>query len=417
MFRGTLSVAALILLGAVVACTAQESAEIVVGAKTVCEIRARGQYGSVELRRAAIEEAIQQVLASGSGEAALAVTVDKVDEVWTVLVDGQRIMSVYPEDATAYGTTPGTLAAMWAAGLEEALPGAAYATVQELPATGEQPATGAEPATGAAPMTISVTSPTTEGPVTSAGPLTSEGPATGSTTAVSTGPLEVVEEPGAEEQPETVVVGEGARLLILEAFNNARELPEDDYLVQREALANELFDNLVQVITEGEAIGRIETGAAAQPPTRPEPPPIETAATEPGEEATADTATAPPPVTVSAETGETGELTDALAMSDEAREKILEKIPEDAPGYENVVAKIAVKAKFRAATGAYREAVDGDPAVAAQAKEVLSAAREANTAGEFATAERYLDTALRLLGVTQWEQFIDPAMSDLGLID
>ena len=37
------------------------------------------------------------------------------------------------------------------------------------------------------------------------------------------------------------------------------------------------------------------------------------------------------------------------------------------------------------------------------------------TEGDYATSEGYLDAALRLLGVTTWEQHIDAAMKELGL--
>jgi hypothetical protein len=105
----------------------------------------------------------------------------------------------------------------------------------------------------------------------------------------------------------------------------------------------------------------------------------------------------------------------SLEMSDEARAKIEAEIPANNPSYANVVQKVAIKAKFRAVSGPYRDALSNDPGTAAQAKEVLTAARRAFNDGEFANAERYLDTGLQILGVTEWESHIDAAMTDLGL--
>jgi len=79
------------------------------------------------------------------------------------------------------------------------------------------------------------------------------------------------------------------------------------------------------------------------------------------------------------------------------------------------VNKVVVKAKFKAASDAYAAARTSDPATADQAREILTAARRAMTAGDFDTSESYLDTALRMLGVGTWEQHIGAAMKELGL--
>ena len=102
----------------------------------------------------------------------------------------------------------------------------------------------------------------------------------------------------------------------------------------------------------------------------------------------------------------------SLAMSPEGLAKISAAIPSNDPSYANVAQKVAIKAKFRAASDGLRAA---DPATRAQAIEVLSAARQANTNQEWATAEQYVDTGLGILGVTQWEQHIEPFDAHLGL--
>ena len=85
--------------------------------------------------------------------------------------------------------------------------------------------------------------------------------------------MEVLEVPQEEgEEPDEVVAGQGARLLILESFNEARDLSEDDYLIRREAMANGLFDGLVQMVTGGRQTGRIAPGTSVSLPTPPQPP-------------------------------------------------------------------------------------------------------------------------------------------------
>ncbi|MFW6437544.1 MAG: hypothetical protein ACOCZ7_00910, partial [Armatimonadota bacterium] len=190
-------------------------------------------------------------------------------------------------------------------------------------------------------------------------------------------------------------------------------------LVRREAMANELFDNLVQVMTGGAATGRIEAEGAADVPVsqRPSPPtvPAETESAADDTETTIDTG----PVAVETAPTTTGPATvgaaPSLEMSDEAVAKINAAIPENDPSYASVAQKVAIKAKFRAASPAFQAALSAEPSTAAQAREVLTAARRAYNDGEFDAAEQYIDTGLRLLEVTEWEQHIDAAMNDLGL--
>jgi hypothetical protein len=273
------------------------------------------------------------------------------------------------------------------------------------------------------PLTIA-DEPVISSPTTGDSPATASPAADGDVTDTSE-TMEILEVPQeGEREPEKIVAGQGARLLILESFNEARELPEDDYLVRREAMANDLFDHLVQVLTGGRASGEIADTATTSLPT-PQPTPT---TPEPETDTAPTTETAPPPVAETPTTIDTGPITPeettgpatvgaapSLEMSDEARAKIEAEIPENNPSYANVVQKVAIKAKFRAVSGPYREALSNDPATAAQAKEVLTAARRAFNDSEFDSAERYLDTGLQLLGVMDWEQHIDAAMADLGL--
>jgi len=297
--------------------------------------------------------------------------------------------------------TPEMLGAVWVRKLKDALPGATGAPVTEI----------GEPAATVQPLDVAdepvISSPTTgDEPATTTGTAVAPEPAptTGGTT------VEILEVPQDEgEEPDEVVAGQGARLLILESLNQARDLPEDDYLVQREAMANDLFDDLVQMLTGGRATGRIEAGAATSLPTPPRPP-ATTPTTAPPP--TIDTGPVSPPAGT-AVTTVTGSAP-SLEMSAAARAKINQHIPANDPSYANVAQKVAIKAKFRAASEGLRTA---DATPRAQALEVLTAARKSFTSEDFDAAEGYLDTGLRILGVTQWEQHIDAAMSDLGLLN
>lgn len=439
MLRGRSFAMALLLLGTMGICAAQEAADILVGNEIVARVRTAASYDSVEHRAAAIDENINTVLATTDDPASLEVSLEQVDGLWTVLIDGTAIMAVHPAEAEANAMSPEMLGASWVRRFKDALPGAMTATVTEI---GEPPAEAAEAAVEPAPEPAAdPVQPLTiaDEPVISS-PTAGDGPARTQVTPLTEAAPEVAQAPEAEEaveapaeetvtildapaenggDPEEIVAGQGARLLMLEAFNKARELPEDDYLVRREAMAAELFDNLVQVMTGGRATGRLDPGTAVAAPRSPEPletpveiPEADRPATVP--ETTIDTGPiavepepAPGPATLAA--------APALEMSPESRAKINAQIPAGDPSYANAVQKVAIRAKFKAATDAFRAAQTDAPATAAQARELLTAARSANNDNNFDAAERYLDTALALLGVTQWEQHIDSAMRDLGI--
>ena len=386
MSRGRRYATALVMLGAMSLATAQETADIMLGGEVVARVRDQGTYQSVQHRAAAVDEQINQILAETDDPGALEVSLERIDGMWAIVLGGRSVMSVYPAEAAANGMTPEMLGSIWVRQFRDALPEAAVVQVTEIGETTMPPAP-TEPVVPRDPVTIM------------------EEPVTGSPTVpdVPRAPREEVLEVPATPPTERdeIVAGQGARLVILEAFNRARDLPEDDYLVRREAMADRLFDELVQVITEGSATGRIVATPTPAPPA----PPIGVAEPE----------TAAPPAPPAVDEPVTTGVMAQLQLSDEGRQRILDRIPADDPSYANVVQKVVIRAKFQAASEAYRTALETDPTAAAQAREVLGAARKANTAEDFDTAERYLDTGLQILGVTEWEQNIGAAMSDFGI--
>ncbi len=400
MLRSRSCAVALILLWMVGVCAAQEAADIIVGGQVVARVREAGPYESVEHRAAAIDETLNEILAGTDDPAALEVTLEQVDGLWSIMLDGRKVMSVYEAEAEANGTTPGVLGAMWVNNFREALPDAAPAAVQELDAPAETVVEGRQPAVSSAAM--------------------ADVPTTGAVTNTGVPAVEVLEVPPAQGDPEEIVAGQGARLLILEALNEARNLPEDDYLVRREAMADELFDDIVQILTGGQLSGRISSATTAAPTPAPEPAPTVAAPTvaEP-------TTAAPQPITAVEEPAAGPATTPSVPatpftmqsyrLSDEGRAKIEARIPSHGPSYANVVQKVVVKAKFRAATQAYQRMREADPAAATEALELLKAARTANNNNDFVMAEQYLDAAMRVLQVSEWERHLDAAMADFGL--
>lgn len=395
MLRGRSCAVALILLWMVGVCAAQEAADIIVGGQVVARVREAGPYESVEHRAAAIDETLNEILAGTDDPSALEVTLEQVDGLWSIMLDGRKVMSVYEAEAEANGTTPGVLGAMWVNNFREALPDAAPAAVQELGGPAETVVEARQPAVSPAEL--------------------ADVPTTGAVTNTGVPAVEVLEVPPAQGDPEEIVAGQGARLLILEAFNEARNLPEDDYLVRREAMADELFDDIVQILTGGQLSGRISSATTAAPTPAPEPAPTVTAPTAAAPQPiTAVEEPAPGPATTPSVTA-APITTESYQLSAEGRAKIEARIPSDDPSYANVVQKVVVKAKFRAATQAYQRMREADPAAATEALELLKAARTANNNNNFATAEQYLDSAMQVLHVSEWEQHLDAAMADFGL--
>jgi len=419
MLRGRICAVGAALLLCIGIGVAQDTADVVVGGEVVARVREAGAYDTVQARAAAIDEAVNEALAAAEDPAAMEVTLEQIDGLWTIFIDGRQIMAVYPAEADANGMAPEVLGAIWVRKLKDALPAASAVEVTEIgaPAPGTAPAAVLEEPAAPAPAPAPAPTPTPT-PTPTPAPE-SDVPATGAVTNTGQPAVEILEVPTADSAPETVIAGQGARLLILEAFNGARDLAEDDYLVQREVMADELFDQIVQVLSGGRAHGTLTGGEASTVAPLPVPPAPSGS--------TAGTTTAPPPASSStgsvtgAGTGPTAAppaapvAGAAYELSAAGRARIEAALPAGDPSYANVVQKVVIKAKFAAASDAYRTALSADPATAAQAREILTAARRAFTGGDYDTAENYLDAALQMLGVSTWEQHIDAAMAELGL--
>ncbi|HUS81257.1 MAG TPA: hypothetical protein VM283_08310 [Armatimonadota bacterium] len=381
MLRTTAGIVLIALaLGATVAAVAQDGVDIKVGNEIVARVRDTGQYGSVQARAEAINQAIGEAL-EGQDPAALEVSLKQVDGLWTVFIADKRIMSVLPAEAEANGMAPHVLGSIWVEKFKQALPSAqtgGTVTVVDLGnPLGDQPVTGTP-----TPTTTPTTTPATTGNVEVLEvPVEGPTPATG----------------GAPAQP-TVAAAQGARLLIIDAFNKIRAMPEDSYVRAREEKAGELLDNLLRVVSGGE-MGAPEEPAVAVPDTG-----VGTITVGPPETATPPSTTTieeiPLGPTTPSGTGTTtgGEITG----SPESIAEIYAGIPEGDPTYAKVPQKRRIGKKFEAGTGPYLALKQSDPDGAKAVGELLGAARTQFAAGNFDVAEEYLDGALRMLGVRQW---------------
>lgn len=399
MFRGTVGtmVVALMVVATGVA-VAQDGANIVVAEEIVARVREAGSYQSIQARADAIHQAINTAMV-GQNPATVEVSLRQVNDQWTVFVAGQSVMSVLPAEAEANGMAPHVLASIWVEKLKKALanfrPATSTTSVASTVTDLGNPLE-TEPTTSAPPSTTTATTPTTssttevlEIPVADITPVTTPATPTAPTTTTTTATT-------------SVASAQGARLLIIDAFNKVRGMSEDEYVRARQARAGELLDDLVSVMSGGAQslpeepmVGETDTGVSTVSVT-PTTPGVEEIPLGPtGTTTTVGTAgTATPPVTTGGGSTITGSAT--------SQAELREGIPQDDPSYSRVPQKRRIGKKFEAAAQPYLRLKASDPASAVQISELLKLARRENAAGNFDLAEEYLDGALRMLGVTQW---------------
>lgn len=389
MFRGIVgSMAVMLALMATCVAVAQDGVNIVVAGEIVARVREAGSYQSVQARADAIHQAIAAAMV-GQNPATVEVSLKQVNGQWTVFIAGKPVMAVLPAEAEANGMAPHVLGSIWVEKLKKALvnytptPTTTTTTVIDLTSPLE-----AEPATGAPPSSSTTTTTATASAAAASGTEVIEIPL-GPTTPTA---------PASSGPGTSVAAAQGARLLIVDAFNKVRALPEDEYLRTRQTRASELLDDLLRVISSGAsglpeepAIGEPRPGVGTitvAPPSTVEEIPV--GPTAPASGATQPTPPPPP----------TGGTTITGSPASEAA--VRAGVPENDPSYARVPQKRRISKKFEAAQRPYLQLKATDPASAEQVNELLKAARREYAAGNFDVAEEYLDGALRMLGVTQW---------------
>ncbi len=325
-----------LIFGLVGTVFAQESDGIYIANGIVARIRTPGPYESLYQRSAAIDQAIAEVISTQDTQHPQ-VRVAMKDGKWSVYSGPVRIISVYPEEATANGISAKALAQMWAKNIKTRLP---LSTPKS-----RMPAGAILPEVEVYPL-----------------------PPAGTTAA----------QPG-EAAASSNMSRSAALLLTIDAFNVARALSEEDYLARREEIARNLLKNLRPFMgVEGAAI------EAPPVPTEPIAVPIGpiTGRQEVGPPA--------PPLVQEPEPAAPEVSVETIAIPPSQ---------EGDPAYAKVPQKNRIKTKFALIQDPYLELVASDPEAAASISGLLKAARAARAAEKFDECESYLDHAIRLLGI------------------
>jgi len=372
----------LVLLGFGVAFAQYDTGEdIWVGAERVARIYDKGTSASVADRRATIEAAIDDVIKTQNLENP-EVTAMQVDDLFRIYVGGKQVMCVYPGDAEPQGKQPEELAKEWSDNLKAQLPKAAAVQVTEITVPTEPAPT----------ETVTVTPPT-EQPVTEE--VVTEEPVTEAASNVGGGETETVVISLPVTQP-AIRATEGAKLLVLESFNRTRNLNEDSYLVQRDALAAQLLNDLAQLFSSGADTVVTDLGEPEIAVAGSEEPGTRTGATV-TPDTTVEVEVIPPSTTGAVTPTTTTGPADISDLIDEA--ELYKGIPEGDPNWAKVPQKRRINKKFELAAPPYYELKRTDPAAAKPIGDLLSTSRSQFTAGQFDASEQQLDQALRMLGV------------------
>jgi len=240
--RTTLLVAVTIglIFGLVGPVFAQESDAIYIANGVVARIRTPGPYENLYQRSAAIDQAIAEVISTQDTQNPQ-VRVAMKDGKWSVYSGPVRIISVYPEEATANGISAKALAQIWAKNIKTRLP---------------------------------LTTPKSKMP---------PGAVLPEVEVYSLPPEATTETAAGQADASSNMSRSAALLLTIDAFNVVRALSEEDYLSRREEIAHNLLKNLRPfmgvegAVTEAPAVpvapaepitGREEVGPPAPAPVQ-----------------------------------------------------------------------------------------------------------------------------------------------------
>ncbi|MBM3498936.1 MAG: hypothetical protein FJX74_09725 [Armatimonadetes bacterium] len=373
---------------------AQEPVDI--GGMTVARIREKGPYESLAARISQVEKWIADVI-SYENTKTPKVRLARKNGVLHVWCGDRPVIDIYPADAAATNMTEQGLGQLWMKNIKEALP---RSTPVSKGGGAPPPGAGTPPTTPEVPRV-----PT--GGVTVAANHTGGEPSTGLSG----------QAPGSSTQPSGEIVPaappddtlpapektprSAALLMVLEALNMARMLPEDEYLAGRDVLASNLIGNLepfmVEVRTAGEASGRPQP---PRPPLPTVPPP--TVPTTPTVTPTTPTSTPLPPAV-----GTGGSVvprvptvpsTPSVPVGPAVKPPVSAP-PTGDPNTARVPQKQRIKRKFAAAQDPFFALKNAGDARADEAGRLLTESRSAFTDGDFDTSETKVDEALRLMGV------------------
>ena len=329
----------LVGLLAVLPALAADYEDIFLANVLVARLRDPGKFPTLAERAAKVDSLFIEVL-SNQDTMHPQVTIKLESGTWGVYSGSVRVLSVLPKDATGSGMPAKALAQTWANNLKKQLPLA-------TPPSRMGPS---------APRPPAVTPPATTPPAFTP-PAVPPPAVTPPAVALPVAP-----------PPAGVPMNRQAALVVLlDALNQARGLPEDQYLAKREGMANS-------------ALAKLQAFMAGQPMIVPPPvtPPV----------------TTEPPITPPTTEPPT---TPAAGGSTEPVPGLPQVTPLPADIAKLSVAQRVVR-KFELAAGPYQALRNSNPALYAQVGNLLTEARQAKAAYKWEDAEGYLDGALAMLG-------------------
>lgn len=310
----------------------------------VARLRDPGKFASLAERAAKVESLLIEVLSTQD-------TMNPVVQVkleagsWVVYSGPVRVLTVLPKDATGSGMPAKSLAQTWANNLKKQLP----------------LATPPSRMGAAAPRGPAATPPAATPPVAPPPAAVPAVPAPPAVTPPSPPASPPAALPVAPSPIGSTMDRQAALLVLLDALNQARGLPEDQYLAQRQGLANA-------------ALAKLQAFLAGQPVVVP-----------------------PAGVLPSSGTPITPPTTEPTPVSAEPVPGLPQITPLPADIAKLPVAQ-RVSRKFEVAAGPYQALRNSNPALYAQVGTLLAEARQAKAAYHWEDAEGYLDGALAMLG-------------------
>ncbi|NSW55417.1 MAG: hypothetical protein HPY44_05350 [Armatimonadetes bacterium] len=374
-------------------CLAQtgESESIYIANTKVITIREKGTYNTIRDRAVAIDKAITQVISTQDTQK-LNLTMKEEGGLWRIYAGPVQLVTVFPSEAKANGLPPKSLAAVWLKNLREAFP--RCTPCSKLPASAFQPKPGQAPA-AVTPKPPAPDVPKPEAPEAPAAPETTLAGATTPRAVVPAGP--VVAAIGAPE------------LLVRDAFNTVRALTEEEYANKREELVQHLIQDLTPFIT-GKVASTLQpaTTHIAAVPAQPGPAvPVTTTPVEPVEpvEPAVEPVAPVEPSTSDTEVTTTAPAAGAVSVpppSPQASVPAAANLPtakSGDPSYAKVPQKNRIRKKLEATREPYLNLRQSNSDAAKPIADLLAACRSAYARGDFDESERYVDSALKLLGV------------------
>lgn len=396
---GTLVVTVL-LLGLVLPAVAQ-TADISLGGALVARLRDPGSFKTVDERAASVDKVLIEVISKEDTQHP-EVMLKQKGNLWTVYAWDKPVMTVYPAEAAANNMTEKQLGLQWANKLRAQLPKATpcsklppeqlgYGKPVKVAATATTPV-AVKPATAAPPAKPATTvKPVATTPVAAAKPA-----------ATPAKPAAAVVKPAAATvRPTSTIVGgeSGAMLLIVDAMRTAREMNDQDWTAQKEAMARGLYGDLSYYLTgKGEA-PKLPVATVVKPVTA-KPAATKPAATKPA--AAKPVATKPVATVVKPAAAKPATTKPAATATKPATKPTAVIKPTTAaadPSMAKVPQKNRIRAKFTAVKVPFDKLKAADPQSATAVAKMLTDSRQAFAYGNFDESERQVDAALAALGV------------------